>query len=243
MKLGMIGLGKMGANMAERLRRHGHEVLGADPTVADAAAAGYRLTTPYAPGLGPHFGKDADTQAPGEELDPRRPQSLLYAGTDPEAPIVGLMYVQLGGDEAPEGFVGPLDTWEPFPGQCLVPGTSDPVFPTKDSVTEEECDEAEGTFLDVTAWIQHVWVVPGWEAPGGVFAHANADIVCADALQWDGTGFDAVLLDAPCSATGTIRRHPDLPFVKDGSETAALINEEFAALAQVSRAIASRQSR
>lgn len=34
--------------------------------------------------------------------------------------------------------------------------------------------------------------------------------------------FDAILLDAPCSATGTIRRHPDLPFVKDGSETEGL---------------------
>ena len=31
------------------------------------------------------------------------------------------------------------------------------------------------------------------------------------------------MLDAPCSATGTIRRHPDLPFAKDGSEFAALI--------------------
>ena len=39
MKLGMVGLGKMGANMAERLRRHGREVLGADPTVPDADAA------------------------------------------------------------------------------------------------------------------------------------------------------------------------------------------------------------
>ena len=27
-----------------------------------------------------------------------------------------------------------------------------------------------------------------------------------------------ILLDAPCSATGTLRRHPDLPFAKDGSE-------------------------
>ena len=35
--------------------------------------------------------------------------------------------------------------------------------------------------------------------------------------------FDAILLDAPCSATGTIRRHPDLPFAKDGSEFASLI--------------------
>ncbi len=36
--------------------------------------------------------------------------------------------------------------------------------------------------------------------------------------------FDAILLDAPCSATGTLRRHPDLPFAKDGSEFGALID-------------------
>jgi 16S rRNA (cytosine967-C5)-methyltransferase len=35
--------------------------------------------------------------------------------------------------------------------------------------------------------------------------------------------FDAILLDAPCSATGTIRRHPELPYLKDGSEIAALV--------------------
>ncbi len=39
MKLGMIGLGKMGANMAERLRRAGHEVVGYDPH-ADGSAVG-----------------------------------------------------------------------------------------------------------------------------------------------------------------------------------------------------------
>jgi 6-phosphogluconate dehydrogenase len=46
-KLGMVGLGRMGANMAERLRRHGHEVVGYDRdatvsqvvTLADLAAA------------------------------------------------------------------------------------------------------------------------------------------------------------------------------------------------------------
>ena len=35
--------------------------------------------------------------------------------------------------------------------------------------------------------------------------------------------YDAILLDAPCSATGTIRRHPDLPHAKDGSEFGDLI--------------------
>ena len=56
-----------------------------------------------------------------------------------------------------------------------------------------------------------------------------AKLVVADALVWDGEGgFDAVLLDAPCSATGTIRRHPDLPFVKDGSELPVLISLQTA---------------
>lgn len=39
-----------------------------------------------------------------------------------------------------------------------------------------------------------------------------------DALEFEGGPFDAILLDAPCTATGTIRRHPDLPYAKDGSE-------------------------
>lgn len=150
------------------------------PTVADALAAGYELTTPYAPGTGAHYGKDADTQAPGEPLDVQRPQSLLYDGTEPGSQVLGLMYVQLGGDEPPDGFAGPLDAWSPFPGQCLAEGTTDPLFPTEDSITRARCEDAGGTFVDVTAWIQHVWVVPGWEAPGGVFAPYNDDIVCAD---------------------------------------------------------------
>jgi 16S rRNA (cytosine967-C5)-methyltransferase len=52
----------------------------------------------------------------------------------------------------------------------------------------------------------------------------TAEVVVADALDWQPEApFDAILLDAPCSATGTIRRHPDLPFVKDGSELEALV--------------------
>lgn len=45
----------------------------------------------------------------------------------------------------------------------------------------------------------------------------SAKLVTADALEWHPDApLDAILLDAPCSATGTIRRHPDLPFIRDG---------------------------
>lgn len=56
----------------------------------------------------------------------------------------------------------------------------------------------------------------------------SAEIVVADALDWSGGPFDAVLLDAPCSATGTIRRHPDLPFVKQSADIKPLVELQAA---------------
>jgi len=56
----------------------------------------------------------------------------------------------------------------------------------------------------------------------------TAEVIVSDAFAYQETGFDAVLLDAPCSATGTIRRHPDLPYAKDGSEFGALIGQQEA---------------
>lgn len=50
----------------------------------------------------------------------------------------------------------------------------------------------------------------------------KADLKVMDARAAQGT-YDAILLDAPCSATGTIRRHPDLPFAKNGDEFGPLI--------------------
>lgn len=47
----------------------------------------------------------------------------------------------------------------------------------------------------------------------------SADVVEADVLSWEPRApFDAILLDAPCSATGTIRRHPDIPHLKTAAD-------------------------
>lgn len=51
----------------------------------------------------------------------------------------------------------------------------------------------------------------------------SAEIVRADLASWrPGRLFDAVLLDAPCSATGTLRRHPDVAWTKSPADIAKL---------------------
>jgi 16S rRNA (cytosine967-C5)-methyltransferase len=56
----------------------------------------------------------------------------------------------------------------------------------------------------------------------------DAETVAADVVSWrPETAFDAVLLDAPCTATGTIRRNPDIPYLKKPTDV-----EELARLQQ-----------
>jgi 16S rRNA (cytosine967-C5)-methyltransferase len=56
----------------------------------------------------------------------------------------------------------------------------------------------------------------------------NAEIVIGDASTpekwWDGQLFDRVLLDAPCSATGIIRRHPDIKWLRKAKDIDVLVN-------------------
>jgi 16S rRNA (cytosine967-C5)-methyltransferase len=53
----------------------------------------------------------------------------------------------------------------------------------------------------------------------------DAETVVADAVDWPGgaAGFDGVLVDAPCTATGTIRRHPDVAWLKQEADIEALV--------------------
>lgn len=54
-------------------------------------------------------------------------------------------------------------------------------------------------------------------------AGMNAELVTADASKWNPTDkFDAILLDAPCSGTGTLRRHPDIAWLKDEEDVGRL---------------------
>ena len=51
----------------------------------------------------------------------------------------------------------------------------------------------------------------------------HADMIATDVTEWQGGPFDAVLVDAPCSSTGTIRRHPDVGWLKSETDIAQLV--------------------
>ncbi|ATR21184.1 16S rRNA m(5)C 967 methyltransferase [Roseomonas mucosa] len=64
----------------------------------------------------------------------------------------------------------------------------------------------------------------------------EAELAVADVLEWaPAERFDAILLDAPCTATGTMRRHPDVPFLKRASDIAPLADLQRRMLAAAAR--------
>lgn len=56
----------------------------------------------------------------------------------------------------------------------------------------------------------------------GLQAHVLAADAADVAAWWDGTPFDAILLDAPCSASGIVRRHPDIRWLRRATDIAQL---------------------
>ena len=60
----------------------------------------------------------------------------------------------------------------------------------------------------------------------GAQAQARAQVRAADAARpaqwWDGVAFDAILLDAPCTASGIVRRHPDVRWLRRPTDSAQL---------------------
>lgn len=63
----------------------------------------------------------------------------------------------------------------------------------------------------------------------------EARVIVADAARpgdwWDGTPYDAILLDAPCTASGIVRRHPDVRWLRRESDTPQLALQQAALLA------------
>jgi 16S rRNA (cytosine967-C5)-methyltransferase len=56
----------------------------------------------------------------------------------------------------------------------------------------------------------------------GLHAQVKVGDAADSGAWWDGQPFDAILLDAPCTASGIVRRHPDVPWLRRASDVAQL---------------------
>jgi len=155
------------------------------PTIADAEAAGWRRAGPFSPGLGTHylgpdFGMNRDGDMDREDL---LTPVLVYDGLEPDAALAGFMYMGYG-DTAPEGFTGPNDTWHYHEKVCITQGedgaVETPFGADLEGVTEAMCTEVGGSWIDFTGYMVHVWNVPGYESPDGMFTELNPAVTCPD---------------------------------------------------------------
>ncbi|GHC87361.1 ribosomal RNA small subunit methyltransferase B [Pseudorhodoferax aquiterrae] len=87
-----------------------------------------------------------------------------------------------------------------------------------------ECADAELTALDVDP--ARCARIHENLARLGLAAEVRAADAADVAAWWDGRPFDAILLDAPCSASGIVRRHPDVRWLRRESDIAQLVVQQ-----------------
>ena len=136
------------------------------PTVKDALAAGYAMSTVYVPCIGAHY----TNIGYASHFDPAHPSELLYTGTSPDSKIVGLSYLVWHSNGPPPGFAGPNDRWHQHNangGLCLRGG----VVIAGEESTRQECASMGGRKTLLTdVWMVHAWVVPGISCDWGIFS-------------------------------------------------------------------------
>lgn len=59
-------------------------------------------------------------------------------------------------------------------------GTMDTPLGADRGATRAECDAIGGNLIEQTQYLLHVWVVPGYESPEGVFSHLSSAVTCDD---------------------------------------------------------------
>lgn len=210
------GFAKLMNAVLRRVAREGAEIVAALPPGADLPAW---LYTRWRAAYG--------------ETAPRIAQALLH-----EPPLDLMVKAdsetwaeRLGGRTTPTGSVrladhGPLDS---------LPGFSEGAWWVQDAAAAlpakllgdvrgkrvlDLCAAPGGKTLQLAAAGAHVTAVDKSESrlkrlrENLARTKLSAEAICADALEFRAEPFDAILLDAPCTSTGTLRRHPDVAWLR-----------------------------
>jgi hypothetical protein len=160
------------------------------PNIAAAEAAGYRRAGPFSPGLGVHYGTmgRAIPEDIIQGVDGPMTPMLIFDGTGPDAPLAGFMLTSFVGtaENPPDGFYGPNDHWHFHTNTCIVfrNGVIEAPLGADGKVSVRDCAEVGGRLIPVTTSMVHVWTVPGYESPNGVFTEVNPKITCPDGTYY-----------------------------------------------------------
>ena len=129
--------------------------------LAGATAAGFRPVTP--PELTMVHYVNLAYAGDGRELDPTRPESLVYLNTDGGAVFAGVMYLANQGNDHPAQIGGCLTQWHTHTDLCFSLATQQIVDFTG---SDGACDTGQLNYVPPP--MMHVWMV---DHPDGPFAH------------------------------------------------------------------------
>jgi hypothetical protein len=157
------------------------------PTLADAKAAGYTEAGPFSPGLGLHLMPPIEkmTLAGDGVFDTAAELEsafLIYDGIEQDASLAGFMYMAYGVQGEPQGFAGPNDHWHFHTNTCVVftDGKVEAPLGADRSATQAQCDRFGGRLIENTGYMVHLWNVPGYENPDGMFGNLTPALTCPD---------------------------------------------------------------
>jgi hypothetical protein len=128
-------------------------------TRAKGEAAGWMGFGEYQTGLGTHHGMYANLFA--TTFDPAEPTFLIYGGTKPESPLVGVAFRVSGAPTTPpEGYVGGNDWYHGHAKVCVGPGG---ILGDGEELSDEACTALGGTNRPIPGGgdlLLHVWLPP-----------------------------------------------------------------------------------
>jgi hypothetical protein len=97
------------------------------------------------------------------------------------------MIFSLDQQNPPEGFAGPNDHWHFHTNVCIkvnADGSTDAPLGADTSAPQELCDQYGGVVIANTGYMLHVWPVPGYDSPQGIFSNLNSRLTCPDGTYY-----------------------------------------------------------
>lgn len=165
----------------------------------------------------------ATLQAAGIAAQPNGDWGVTLAQALPVSQIPGFAQGRVSVQDAAAQLAAPLllQGWEGRRGLRILDACAAPGGKTAHLL---ELADAEVTALDIAP--ARCRRIEDTLQRLGLRAHVLAADAGRPETWWDGQPFDAILLDAPCTASGIVRRHPDVRWLRRESDIAALAAQQ-----------------